>query len=101
MTTTITHQKVQNTVLSEQAEVVLGHRYFLKNNLGEVTENSTDLFRRVAKAIADVEPMYYTLPVEAELLESEFFDMMCKLEYGEIGRHALLSRGWGIGINAI
>ena len=81
MTTIITHQEVQNTVLSEQAEVVLEHRYFLKNDLGEVTENSTDLFRRVAKAIAEVEPMYYTLPVEAKLLESEFFDMMCKLEF--------------------
>tara|TARA_R110000824_G_scaffold115716_3_gene266874 strand:+ start:1076 stop:2959 length:1884 start_codon:yes stop_codon:yes gene_type:complete len=81
MTTTIAHQKVQNTVLSEQAEVVLEHRYFLKDALGEITENSTDLFSRVAKAIAAVESMYYTLPIEAKLLESEFFDMMYKLEF--------------------
>tara|TARA_R110002020_G_scaffold284230_5_gene499809 strand:+ start:1290 stop:3176 length:1887 start_codon:yes stop_codon:yes gene_type:complete len=78
---TITHQEEGLVNLSEQAEIVLGHRYFLKNQQGEIAETSADLFRRVAKAIAAVEPLYYTLPVESELLESEFFDMMCKLEF--------------------
>ena len=52
------------TALSEQAQVVLGHRYFLKDDEGETTEDSTALFQRVAKAIAEVERSYFTLPVE-------------------------------------
>ena len=43
------------TTLSEQAQVVLGHRYFLKDDEGETTEDSTALFKRVAKAISQVE----------------------------------------------
>ena len=29
------------TTLSEQAQVVLGHRYFLKDDVGETTEDRT------------------------------------------------------------
>ena len=67
--------------LSEQAQVVLGHRYFLKDDEGETTEDSTALFQRVAKAIAEVERSYFTLPVEKELLEQDFFQIMSNLEF--------------------
>ena len=60
MTTTIsqqTHQvlPVHGNPLSEQADVILKHRYLLKDSKGEFVENSDYLFRRVAKAIASIE----------------------------------------------
>ena len=62
MTTTIS-----TTNISPQAETVLSHRYYLKDGQNEPVEDSTAMFRRVAKAIAAVEDQYYTLPVETQL----------------------------------
>ena len=70
-----------NLQLSEQAETILKHRYFLKNTNGDSVENSSTLFRRVAKAIAGVELEFLTLPVEIELLENDFYEMMSSLEF--------------------
>ena len=39
------------------------------------------MFKRVAKAIASVEPMYGVLDVEKDLSESDFFDIMSNLEF--------------------
>ena len=52
------------TTLSPQAETILEHRYYLKNNESEPIEDVDGLFRRVSSAIADVEEQYMTLPVE-------------------------------------
>tara|TARA_Y100001963_G_scaffold37882_2_gene52918 strand:+ start:2029 stop:3972 length:1944 start_codon:yes stop_codon:yes gene_type:complete len=70
-----------NLQLSEQAETILKHRYFLRNTNGDSVENSSTLFRRVAKAIAGVELEFLTLPVEIELLENDFYEMMSSLEF--------------------
>ena len=70
-----------NLQLSEQAETILKHRYFLKNTNGDSVENSSTLFRRVARAIAGVELEFLTLPVEIELLENDFYEMMSSLEF--------------------
>ena len=67
--------------LTEQAEVVLNHRYYLKDTDGEVTENSSELFRRVAKAVSSIEKGYKILPVESKLLEKDFYSMMSNLEF--------------------
>ena len=40
--------------VSEQAEVILNHRYYLKNSNNEVIEDSGAMFNRVAKAIASI-----------------------------------------------
>ena len=69
------------TPLSEQAEKVLNHRYFLKDTEGEVIEDGDAMFRRVAKAIAAVDETYVLLPGEAELAEKDFYDIMSKLEF--------------------
>ena len=68
-------------VLSDQAEIILAHRYFLKNNEGEVIENSEGLFNRVATAVATIESTYLTLPIEAELVRNDFYDIISKLEF--------------------
>ena len=64
------------TTITEQAETILQTRYLLKDEEGELKENTDQLFRRVAKALAQVEVQYMTLPVEAELLEKDFYDML-------------------------
>ena len=69
------------STLSEQAKVVLGHRYFLKNEDSDIIEDGDGLFRRVAKAISIIDSDYYALPVESELLEKEFFTMMRNLQF--------------------
>ena len=60
-TDTIAIQNKKRFSLSEQAEVVLKHRYFLKNKDGHIVEDSNDLFRRVAKSIASIEKKYLTI----------------------------------------
>jgi len=77
-TTTLT---THNKALSKQAETILEHRYLLKDTKGNVVEDSNTLFKRVAKAISSVETNYYTLPVETELVENDFFEMLSNLEF--------------------
>ena len=67
--------------LSDQAETILKHRYLLKDDKGSLVEDSASLFRRVAKAIASIETTYYTLEVETELIEKDFFEMLSNLEF--------------------
>ena len=67
--------------VSEQAEVILNHRYYLKNSKNEVVEDVTAMFQRVAKAIADIEGSYYTLPVEKDLIAMDFYTIMKNLEF--------------------
>ena len=69
------------TTISPQAQTVLGHRYYLKDENSEPKEDENGLFRRVAKAISKVEDQYLTLPVEKELLENDFYNMMADLEF--------------------
>tara|TARA_R110000824_G_scaffold273282_2_gene461763 strand:+ start:3139 stop:5046 length:1908 start_codon:yes stop_codon:yes gene_type:complete len=72
---------VRPVTLSPQSEVVAKKRYYLKEKNGQIKEDATKLFKRVAKAVAAVEPMYGTLKVESELSESEFYSIMANLEF--------------------
>jgi ribonucleoside-diphosphate reductase alpha chain len=67
--------------ISEQAETILAHRYYLKDKDGNILENGIDLFRRVAHALAKVESQYETLPSDIVMLEDKFFEMMYNLEF--------------------
>ena len=68
-------------MITEQAETILQHRYYLKNIEGSPTEDAPALFRRVAKAIASVEQQYETLPIEIAELEDKFYEMLMNLEF--------------------
>jgi len=76
--TTLTEQE---SVLSIQQESVLRHRYYLRDDEGEITENAPSLFERVAKAVAATESQYYTLSVETALVEADFLEIMQSLEF--------------------
>ena len=67
--------------ISEQAETILQHRYYLKDTTGTPIEDSIGLFKRVAKAIAGTETQYDTLPADIEIIEDSFFEMMYNLEF--------------------
>jgi len=67
--------------LSNQAEIILNHRYYLKNTENTVIEDAPALFRRVANAIASVDNQYEVLPQEVQHLSDKFFNMMQNLEF--------------------
>ena len=68
--------------LSEQAEIILSHRYYLKDTQHEPIEDSKGLFQRVAQSIAQVDADFYGgLPVEVDLLTNDFYDIMASCEF--------------------
>ncbi len=62
--------------LSENARKVLEARYLKKNEAGESIESPGDLFRRVARTIADVETSYGAGDAERQRWEDRFYDLM-------------------------
>ena len=73
--------EVRPVTLAPQSEVVARKRYYLKAVDGTIKEDASNLFRRVAKAIAAIEPIYGTLKVESDLSELEFYNIMSNLEF--------------------
>jgi len=66
--------------LSDNAITVLEKRYLLKNEEGKVMETPEEMFRRVARSIAEVESNYST-GVAPEELEERFFNIMAELKF--------------------
>lgn len=70
--------------LSKNAETVLARRYLIKDEHGNPTETPEEMFRRVARAVAEGERAYAP-PEEAaervEKAEEKFFDMMSELRF--------------------
>ena len=67
--------------LSDQAEIILNHRYYLKDTENTVIEDAPALFRRVANAIASVDTQYEVFTKEVQKLSDKFFNMMQNLEF--------------------
>jgi len=67
--------------ITDQSEIILKHRYLLKDSEGNINEIPSEMFARVAKNIADVDTMYMSLPVEATITESDFYSIMNRLEF--------------------
>ena len=64
--------------LTPNAKIVLEKRYLLQNKRGEIIETPDQLFKRVAKVIADNETKYGG---ESSNYEQKFYQMMVKLEF--------------------
>jgi ribonucleoside-diphosphate reductase alpha chain len=62
--------------LSENAERVLRARYLKKDEAGVVLESPEELFRRVAKAVADAEQLYGSDPQHRSEWEQRFYSLM-------------------------
>jgi len=67
--------------LSPNAAVVLEKRYLQKDKKGKVVETPSQLFERVAKAIAEADRTYGATNKEIELVAEEFYKMMASLEF--------------------
>lgn len=67
--------------LSPNAITVLNTRYLKKDEHGTPTETPTDMFRRVAKTIADVECTWGTDIASIEKLYRLFYSMMANLDF--------------------
>lgn len=67
--------------LSSNAKYILEQRYLLKNENREVIETPRQMFRRVAKTVAEVEYKYGKSKIEVKKLEREFYNTMIKLEF--------------------
>jgi len=67
--------------LSENALKVLERRYLKRDESGKVAETPEEMFRRVAKAIAEAEKNYRKTVKETLELEEAFYQAMISLEF--------------------
>jgi ribonucleoside-diphosphate reductase alpha chain len=67
--------------LPENGLRVLRARYLKKDESGQVTETPNELFRRVARTIADIELRYQADAAHRDAWEEAFFDMMVNWEF--------------------
>ena len=72
---------VESVVVNENAETVLARRYYRKDVDGNPTETATQLFWRVAFAIAAEESKYDKSTVEPDTLAKDFYSMMTNMEF--------------------
>ncbi|MEM2785289.1 MAG: ribonucleotide reductase N-terminal alpha domain-containing protein, partial [Candidatus Nitrosotenuis sp.] len=68
------------SVLGINALQVLQRRYLLRDETGRIIESPTQLFRRVAKAIALAE-LNYEQNADIKKIEEEFFEIMSNFEF--------------------
>jgi ribonucleoside-diphosphate reductase alpha chain len=61
--------------------LVLERRYLQKDENGKVIESTGQMFRRIAKGIAEVDKQYEKSNVEVKELENEFYRMMTSSEF--------------------
>ena len=67
--------------ISENAQVVLEHRYLLKDDKGNIVEDSDGLFRRVANAIVKPDKDYGSTSSEIKETSEKFYQSMSSLEF--------------------
>ncbi len=67
--------------LSENALKVLERRYLKRDESGKVSETAEEMFRRVARAIAEAEKNYRKTVKETSDLEEAFYRAMTSLEF--------------------
>jgi len=72
--------KDSKTALSENAMKVLERRYLCKNEDGKIIESPSQLFRRVARNIAQADTVFAPNADLSEV-EDEFYQMMASLEF--------------------
>src|SRR5512136_2742114 len=67
--------------LSENALKVLERRYLKRDQSGKVIETPEEMFRRVARAIAEAESNYKKTEEEVSRLQEQFYLAMTALEF--------------------
>ena len=67
--------------LSHNAIKVLERRYFKRDKAGKVIETPEEMFRRVARAIAEADKLYGKTGEQVAQLEERFYNAMTSLEF--------------------
>ena len=67
--------------INENAQVVLEHRYLLKDSKGDLAEDPDGLFRRVANALAKPDKAYGATKEEVDETAEEFYQMLSSLDF--------------------
>ena len=67
--------------LSENAKFILKQRYLQRDENREIIETPNQMFKRVAKAIAEIEYNYGKDKVFVRQMEKDFFNMMTRFEF--------------------
>jgi ribonucleoside-diphosphate reductase alpha chain len=67
--------------LTDNAKHILNQRYLLKNEKGDIIETPTQLFKRVAKAMAEIELKYGKSKQEVKQLEKDFYKMIFNFDF--------------------
>lgn len=74
------HLAEKEVPLTENALTVLERRYLIKDEKGVPSESPADMFRRVAKNIAEADS-YYDEGADLKKTEEEFYRLMTSLEF--------------------
>lgn len=72
---------VDELKLPLNAILVLERRYLRKDENGRVIESTSQMFKRIAKSLAEVERKYGKTDAEVNMYEDEFYRMMTNLEF--------------------
>ena len=67
--------------LTENSLKVLERRYLKKDKQGNVSETPDELFRRVARAIAEPDKKYGASVDDIKELEDKFYNLIASLEF--------------------
>jgi len=67
--------------LTPNAITVLEHRYLRRDDQGQVVETPAQLFRRVAKTVADAEATWGTSAEDCQRLEHDFYCLMASRRF--------------------
>lgn len=77
----LTKTKQVKSSLSPNALFILQQRYLQRDENREVVETPTQMFRRVAKAIAEIELLYGKDKAFVKSLEKDFYNVMVRMEF--------------------
>lgn len=77
---------------TKNALQVVQKRYLLRTHDGTPIETPENMFRRVAKTLAQVEGRYGSTPEEIEEFEEKFYYAMVSFRFTPAGRYVLDNR---------
>ena len=67
--------------ISDNSQVILEKRYFLRDQRGKIVEDAPGMFRRVAQSIAKGDTLYGATPERVDQIADRFYRLMASLDF--------------------
>ncbi len=67
--------------IPENAKVILEMRYLLRDDRGEIIEDAQEMFRRVARAVAEGDALHGATTEEIDAVAEQFYRLMASLDF--------------------